>query len=259
MKQENQVKNSNDPTNENKLRIAVSGIKKETIITTGKYSEFISFLRKFAKIAQIKEEITYEKLKTINLMIISGPRQFYKQKEIEAIKKYLEDGGSLYIALGEGGNEKNNTNLNELLEDYGISFASDSVVRTSYSKYLHPKECYIEEGKFHDEFSKTIKSGNKKKKMMTNDDLLDTVDEEGNDDSIKVVFPYGCSLNLKSNKISTVFNSGLISYPLKRPLMAAQTSLSKKGKIIVVGSERIAEDEYLFKEDNLKIIVSLVF
>jgi len=258
MKQEKQIKNSNDPSSENKLRIAVTGLKKETIISTGKYSEFINFLRKFAKLAQVNKELSYDKIKTMNLIIISGPRQFYKQKEIDALKKYLEEGGSLYIALGEGGSDKNNTNLNDLLEDYGISFANDSVVRTSYSKYLHPKECFIEDGKFHEEFSRTVKVVNKKRKIMTNDDLLDAVDEEGNDDSIKVVYPYGCSLNIKSNKISTVFNSGMISYPLKRPLMVAQTSLSKKGKIIVVGSEKLVEDEYFFKEDNSKIVVSKI-
>jgi intraflagellar transport protein 52 len=184
---------------------------------------------------------------------------------MDAIKKYFEEGGSVYIALGEGGCEKNNTNLNFLLEDYGVSFNTDSVVRTSYSKYLHPKECYIEEGKFHSEFAKTIKTvGGKKRKVMTNDDLLDQVNETNttddiDDGKIKVVYPYGCSLNIKSNKISVVFGSGTISYPLKRPLMVAITSNSKKGRMIVVGSEKLIEDEFLEAEDNKKIMVSFKY
>jgi intraflagellar transport protein 52 len=162
----------------------------------------------------------------------------------------------LYIALGEGGNEKNNTNLNDFIEHYGVTFHSDSVVRTSYSKYLHPKECLVDEGKFHSEFSKTIKSNVKKKKIMTNDDLLDQVDDEQDDSNIKVVYPFGCSLKLKSNKISTVFNSGIMSYPLKRPLMCAVLSDSKKGRMVITGSESMTEDDYFDQEDNKKIVVS---
>eukprot|EP00340_Litonotus_pictus_P000465 CAMPEP_0170514288 /NCGR_PEP_ID=MMETSP0209-20121228/859_1 /TAXON_ID=665100 ORGANISM="Litonotus pictus, Strain P1" /NCGR_SAMPLE_ID=MMETSP0209 /ASSEMBLY_ACC=CAM_ASM_000301 /LENGTH=425 /DNA_ID=CAMNT_0010798321 /DNA_START=27 /DNA_END=1304 /DNA_ORIENTATION=+ len=241
------------------MKIAVSGIKKETITTSNKkFAKFIKFLKNFGSLALIKEELTYEKLTKANLLIISGPRQYYKQKDIEAIQKYLEEGGSVYIALGEGGNEKNNTNLNDLIESYGISFSSDSVIRTSYSKYLHPKECYIEEGQFHADFSRTIKTTGKRKKIMTNDDLLDQVNDDTDEDKIKVVYPYGCSLKLKSSKISTVFNSGIISYPLKRPLMAAVSSMSKKGRLLVVGSEGFTEDEYFEKEDNKKIIESAI-
>lgn len=206
----------------------------------------------------IKEELTFEKIKGTNLLIISGPRQYYKQKDIECILKYFEEGGNLYLALGEGGDEKNNTNLNDLLNGYGISFCNDAVVRTCYCKYLHPKECYIDETKFHVEFSKTIKQVGKKKKVMTNDDLLDQVDEENDDENIKVIYPYGCSLKLKSNKISTVFTSGILSYPLKRPLMSAIVSNSKRGRMVVVGSESITEDDFFDQEDNKKIIVSRI-
>ena len=67
---------------------------------------------------------------------------------------------------GEGGDSRCNSNLNELLKDYGIQFRSDSVVRTSYYKYLHPKECYIDTLKVHPDFLRTIKSVNKKKKLI---------------------------------------------------------------------------------------------
>ena len=57
---------------------------------------------------------------------------------------------------GEGWASKNNTYLNDLLKDYRIQFHSDSVVRTSYYKYLHPKECFIDTLKDHADFLKTI-------------------------------------------------------------------------------------------------------
>ena len=48
--------------------------------------------------------------------------------------------------MNEGGESKLNTNINYLLEQFGISVNADSVIRTSYFKYLHPKEAYISNG-----------------------------------------------------------------------------------------------------------------
>lgn len=91
---------------------------------------------------------------------------------------------------------------------------------------------------------------------MNNDDLLDHADDTPDETKIKVVYPYGCSLNSLSSQVSTLFTSGLLSYPVKRPLMLSLKSLSKKGKMIILGSERFMEDEFFEKEDNKKIIVS---
>lgn len=93
---------------------------------------------------------------------------------------------------------------------------------------------------------------------MGNDDLLDQIDDEEDNDNIKVIYPYGCSLKLKSNKISTVFNSGILSYPLNRPLMTAVTSNSKNGRMVICGSEGFTEDEFFDQEDNKKILVSSI-
>ena len=55
--------------------------------------------------------------------------------------------------MNEGGEAKLNTNINYLLEQFGISCNSDSVVRTSYYKYLHPKETYISHGVLSQDFA----------------------------------------------------------------------------------------------------------
>lgn len=44
----------------------------------------------------------------------------------------------------EGGEHKHGTNLNAFIEQYGISVNNDCVVRTSYFKYFHPKEVFIQ-------------------------------------------------------------------------------------------------------------------
>ena len=40
--------------------------------------------------------------------------------QFDALKQYIEKGGSLLFLLGEGGESRFDTNINFLLEDYGI-------------------------------------------------------------------------------------------------------------------------------------------
>lgn len=48
--------------------------------------------------------------------------------QFEAIKGYLKSGGSAAFLLGEGGEERLGTNVNYLLEEYGMTVHKDSVV-----------------------------------------------------------------------------------------------------------------------------------
>ena len=158
---------------------------------------------------------------------------------------------------GEGGDSRCNSNLNELLKDYGIQFRSDSVVRTSYYKYLHPKECYIDTLKVHPDFLRTIKSINKKKKI----DLLNNDDDDDDDDSLlKIIYPFGQSIDYDKNvkNIACVFNSGIITYPLNRPLCVCANSKSGKGKLCLIGSVKFIDNDYIDKEENRKVIDGLL-
>ena len=205
----------------------------------------------------MKKEFKLDKIKTANIFIIGEPKQLFTPEEIEILKKYIEEGGNILILQGEGGDSKNNTNLNDLLKDYGIQFHSDSVVRTSYYKYLHPKECFIDTLKVHPEFLKTIKSVNKKKKI----DLLDNDDNDDDDDSLlKIIYPFGQSIDINQNakNVGVVFNSGIISYPLNRPLCVCANSKSGKGKICLLGSIKFLNNDYIDKEENRKVIEGIL-
>ena len=50
------------------------------------------------------------------------------------------------LAMSEGGENKLGTNINAMLEQIGISVNSDSVIRKTFYKYLHPKEAYVGNG-----------------------------------------------------------------------------------------------------------------
>lgn len=93
-----------------------------------------------------KDEIDLETLDGIKLLIIGCPRDMFSLKEFEALKKFIASGRSLFVMMNEGGENKLNTNINYLLEQFGMSVNSDAVVRTSFFKYLHPKEAYISNG-----------------------------------------------------------------------------------------------------------------
>ena len=93
-----------------------------------------------------KDEIDLETLDGIKLLIIGCPREMFSLKEFEALKKFIQTGRSIFVLMNEGGENKLNTNINYLLEQFGISVNADSVIRTSYFKYLHPKEAFISNG-----------------------------------------------------------------------------------------------------------------
>ena len=62
------------------------------------------------------------------------------------MKGLLARGGSILAMSAEGGESSMKTNLNFLLEEYGIMVNSDAVARTSYYKYFHPKEAVVPNG-----------------------------------------------------------------------------------------------------------------
>ncbi len=133
-----------------------------------------------------------------------------------------------------------------------MRFHGDSVVRTAYYKYLHPKECYIDNSRVHPEFLKTIKNVSKKKKIIFSEDPLEDEQDQDDDYNLKFVYPYGESIDVDINS-SVVINSGIIAYPANRALAACNVSKTKKGKIFVFGSEKFFEDEFFEKEENKKI------
>ncbi|NXI74734.1 IFT52 protein, partial [Anseranas semipalmata] len=71
-------------------------------------------------IHSLKDEITSEKLVGVKLWITAGPREKFSASEFSVLKKFLEDGGAILVMLREGGESRSGTNINFLLEEYGI-------------------------------------------------------------------------------------------------------------------------------------------
>lgn len=159
----------------------------------------------------------------------------------------------MFIALNEGGEHKNGTNINAMLEQIGISINSDAVIRKTFYKYLHPKEAFIANGILNPELVRAAhgrqkeeeKPGKFSKRYRDTKDELQGLNENG---GLSFVYPYGASMNVRKPSFP-LLSSGPISYPPNRPITAFYQS-PKRGKLVCMGSMRFFEDEFFEKEDN---------
>ena len=194
------------------------------------------------------------------MFVIGQPKALFTPEEINILKQYLEEGGNLLIIEGEQGDTKNSTNLNDLIKDYGITFRGDSVVRTAFYKYFHPKQCFIDTLTVHPGFLRTIKNIKKTKKIdLMGDDELGQNDDD-DDCPLKIVYPFGQSIDIdqKKSNISALFTSGKIAFPMNRPLCVVTTSKSTKGRLCVFGSINFFDNSYIDKEENLKVVDGII-
>ncbi|XP_077991220.1 intraflagellar transport protein 52 homolog [Glandiceps talaboti] len=200
-------------------------------------------LRSNWKIVMSKEEITAARLASVRVFVIGGPREKFTAPEFDCIKTYLENGGSVLVLMGEGGETKFDTNINFLLEDYGIMVNSDTVARTSYYKYFHPKEALISNGVL----NRAISQAAGKHIPGTNED-----DASNDSQALTYVYPFGATLNV-AKPATAVLSTGSVCFPLNRPILALHTSKYSKGKLAVLGSVHMLSDQYIDKEENAKI------
>ena len=181
----------------------------------------------------------------------------FTAKELQDVRAYIENGGSVLVIMNEGGEVKMNTNINAMLEQFGIYVNNDSVIRKAFFKYLHPKEAYIGNGVLNKELVRVAKGeakqgaakeGKYAKRYRDTKDELTERDENG---GLKFVYPYGSTLNVRKPAVP-ILSSGPISFPPNRPVGAFYKS-QKGGKLFVLGSMKFFADEFFENEDNQKI------
>ncbi|XP_063153253.1 intraflagellar transport protein 52 homolog isoform X2 [Candoia aspera] len=147
--------------------------------------------------------------------------------------------------LGEGGESRYDTNINFLLEEFGIMVNNDSVVRNVYYKYFHPKEALVSNGVLNREISRAAG------KTVTG--IIDE-DNSGNDSqALTFVYPFGATLNVMKPAVA-VLSTGSVCFPLNRPILAFYHYKNQGGKLAVLGSCHMFSDQYLEKEENSKIV-----
>lgn len=225
------------------------GNKRESHHKNSKYKKLFKRLRSSThKCQAFSELLTVENLHKAGGILFAGPREKFLAEEIEAIHKYLDLGGSVFFICGEGGDKA--SNINSITKKYGIEFNKDSVCRTVYYKYLHPKHVHIGQGLLNKQFVKHAWALGTKKSASTESTVdIDDVKHE----DLEFVYPNGCSLNVTSPALP-IISSGQISYPVNRPIAAVAKTSNGKGRICCIGSLNMFGDEWLVKENNTRIV-----
>jgi len=220
--------------------------KREVFTPSSGYKQLFRRLRSTFRPSVNKDEITARKLEGTGVLVLGCPREKFTAAELEAIKDYVLGGGSLLIVMGEGGEEQNQTNINYLLEEFGISVNDDCVVRTVHYKYLHPKEVHIADGVMNREISNHVGKGHAK--------TPSAVEGAGApEDGLAFVYPYGATLTVQRPAVP-ILSSGKIAYPMSRTVGAMWMNPKGEGRVAVLGSGAMFSDEYLDKEDNNKLM-----
>jgi intraflagellar transport protein 52 len=220
--------------------------------------ELLRKLKSEYRVITNEDTISAAVLKDVTAAMFFGPREKFSTEEFTALKEFLDQGGSVLIQLGEGGESKYPTNINYLLEEYGMTINPDAVVRTAFYKYHHPKECCIPDGVLCKEILRKIHTGAaakeaKKEKGLNLESTKQAAPELAEaGQGVPFVYPYGATLSVQKPAVP-VLSSGPISYPVNRPLAAAATP-SGKGRLLVVGSVRIFDDDYLDQESNAVLL-----
>jgi intraflagellar transport protein 52 len=243
-----------------KITICFDASKSEGLNPKKGYEEFFKKMKHDYKCSLNKEEIDINNLDGIKVFILGMPRQMFNAKELDHLKQFVQSGRSLFVLLGEGGEQKSNTNINYLLEQFKISVNNDCVVRTSYYKYLHPKEAYISSGCLSNDFvrvckglpirSDTTAGGKYSKKYTTLDEEAGSKDTKG---GLEYVYTYGSTINTV-HPAFPMLGSGPVSYPTERPVVAGYLDRQRGGKVVVCGSLRMFDDDFIKNEDNSKVL-----
>ncbi|KAJ9521566.1 hypothetical protein QJQ45_008856 [Haematococcus lacustris] len=198
-------------------RVLLSGCKGETHTAKQGFKQLFRRLRSMFKPERLdnKEDFTLDNLKQAAILVFGCPRECFTKADFEVLKKYVAQGGSVLVLLQEGGETKLGTNINYWLEEYGLSFNSDAVVRTTHFKYLHPKEVLISDGILNRGVLAAI--GKSPGSELDEDFRAAKARAAFDGTGLDFVYPHGSTLSVLKPAIP-VLSSGRIAYPMNRPL-----------------------------------------
>ncbi|PAV71949.1 hypothetical protein WR25_16654 [Diploscapter pachys] len=187
-----------------------------------------------------QDEITNGTFIDVRAIIFPLPRVKFNAGEMDALTEFLNNGGCIFVMMSEGGEQKADTNINFLLEQYGISVNNDTVIRTIFYKYFDPKEALISNGILN-------------RSIPSSANVSITNEQKANAQAMTFVYPYGSTLHV--NRFSTpVLSSGSACFPISRPVAAFhETEGEIPGRIIATGSVHMFSDAYIDKEENSKL------
>lgn len=231
--------------------ILIDASKQETHNIKAGLSLLAKKLRSCEKIKHNKNSLTAEVLEDCQLLVLGNPQDRFSDDELQALRAYVDRGGSLAVFASEGGQSSSKSNLNELLKGYGIQIDCSSVVRAVYHKYHHPKHALIANGIIQPEIGQEKYTPLRVEALNLPHRPQDDVNELST--SLSFVYPNGTTLVVETPGI-TLLSSGSTSYPVNCPIAAAwegnKVGTKPPGRLVVVGSVDVFADAWIEKEEN---------
>lgn len=247
-----------DRTNANteNSRILFSSCKGESHTAKAGFRQLARRLRTHNKTDSLdsKDDFTLRTLSSAAIVVFGNPQQKFTAAEFDTLKQYLGEGGSIAVLSSEGGEAQSNTNINYLIEEFGINVNSDCVVRPSHDKYLHPKEALITDGILNRDIATSLR-GNAKaenKAPASASRQSGATREPFDGRGAAFVYTHGATLTVQKPSVP-ILATGQVAYPMHRSLGALWQG-EAGGKLAVVGSAAMFDDKWLDSEDNSKIM-----
>jgi len=108
-----------------KKTILFNATKKETHHPNSGFKKLFRRLKSNFKISANKDEVSRDRLAEADLLVFGGPSEPFTSAEFDELKAYLHGGGRALVMMGDGGEKQSGTNMNYLLEEFGMSVNPD--------------------------------------------------------------------------------------------------------------------------------------
>lgn len=188
-----------------------------------KLGQFRNALSTVAEPQPHKGAITEQIVENANSIWFIQPKSDIKQDEVTILDNFIQKGGAIILfatALPP--------NLTNFIKKRGITISED-VISPSYICYVDPRHVTVQGG-------------------IVNR----AISEFANDQKATFAYPNGRDLELQAPAFP-LLASGLSSYPLNRPILGFSPVGDKGGSLIVAGSYKLFNDEWIKKESNEKL------
>ncbi|WP_370519580.1 Gldg family protein [Thermococcus sp. JdF3] len=173
--------------------------------------------------------LTYDLLEEYDVVILTDPKDDFTPAEIESLKKYVENGGGLFIA-GEWYKYANVENFNEIVGDYGITFNPDELMDDDQNS-----------GRPYYPFVGIYNKAHPVMKFVPDDWTMyyngDTLTISGN--AVWLIKGYDTSYSIDAD-------GKVVRIKGTNPVIAAAVDLGT-GRIVAYGSSKALSDSYDFK------------
>eukprot|EP01086_Lenisia_limosa_P002681 TRINITY_DN16627_c0_g1_i1.p1 TRINITY_DN16627_c0_g1~~TRINITY_DN16627_c0_g1_i1.p1 ORF type:complete len:433 (-),score=78.84 TRINITY_DN16627_c0_g1_i1:30-1328(-) len=232
--------------------------KSEAYQPTNGLKKLAKQLKRSFRILLNKDDISETTFDGVDIFVIPAPQAKFTLDEFEALKNFVHSGGSVFVSFEEGGETEAGTNINYFLEEFGVVSNNDSVIRTVYYKYHHPKEVHIANGVVNRDILRASgKHVPERGQLNESIDIATIGADNETEDTLPFVFPHGCTLNAQ-NPAVTILSTGPISYPANRPVATlSDLTSSGSGRVLTLGSTQIMTDSWIEKEDNSLLMQTL--